>query len=77
VLPGKASTTTAAPSKNDISTIGSTMQSLAGSDGFVSPQTWAQALSEWTAAGYSTTSFVSEFKGYANTKDPSNNYAGL
>lgn len=72
-----SSASSKSPSKQDISKIGSAMQSFAGQDGFVSPQTWQQALNEWTAAGYSSASFASAFKGYANVKDKTNNYAGL
>lgn len=43
-----------------------------GSDGFVSPATYNDALAKWVANGLSTTDFKAEFGGYANPKDSNN-----
>ena len=79
ILPAKAASTSTAskPTQQQISTISSALQSVAGPDGFVSPQSWQDALNEWTAAGLPASTFISTYKNYANTKDKTNNYAGL
>jgi hypothetical protein len=55
----------------------SELQSVAGPDGYIDPQNWATALSAWQAQGLTASSFLSNFKKYANTADPTNNYTGL
>jgi hypothetical protein len=42
------------------------VQSQVGGEGFISKEDWATLLQQWNAAGGSTSSFVSNFKGYAN-----------
>lgn len=42
------------------------LKSVTGRDGFVSPQSWAQARAEWMAAGYSAADFNARFRGFAN-----------
>lgn len=76
IFVGKASA--AKPSTADaISSMDSELQSVRGQDGYISPQDWQTALTAWNARGLSTPSFISSFKRYANTADPSNNYSGL
>ncbi|HEY1757959.1 MAG TPA: hypothetical protein VGG72_21495 [Bryobacteraceae bacterium] len=88
ILPGKAAAPSTASSKaqesaavskitNVIEGVISQGQAKGQKDSFISPNDWANALAEWTAAGYSTADFVKNFKGYANTKDPTNHYEGL
>jgi hypothetical protein len=69
---------TAASAPNDaVNTIAGTMQTLVGKDGKISPTDWANALNEWTSAGYTQASFISNFQSYANTADPTQHYIGL
>ena len=79
ILPGKAAgSTTPKPSTGDaISGMDSELKSVTGKDGYIDPNNWATALSAWQAKGLSASSFVSNFKKYANTADPKNNYTGL
>lgn len=65
---------TVAPTPDEVSKIGGIMASVKGSDHYVSPEDWQNGLDEWIAAGHSTASFITNFKGYANPKDT---YAGL
>ncbi len=71
-----AKTSTQVPN-SALNTIAGAMQSVAGSDGYISPTDWANALQEWQNAGYSESTFVSNFKNYANTKDKAQKYIGL
>lgn len=80
ILPPKgpaSSGPTGKPDANSISTISGVMDSVKGQDGKISPVDWQSALNEWMSAGYSESTFVSNFKSYANTKDPTQHYAGL
>lgn len=43
-------------------------------DGYISPQDWNTALQAWNAQGLSTSSFLSNFKQYAN---PNDTYTGI
>jgi hypothetical protein len=43
-------------------------------DGYISPQDWNTALKAWNTQGLSTTSFISNFKQYAN---PNDTYTGV
>lgn len=76
----------AATQKTDLSTMSNAIQSAitqnkasGAKDSYLSPDEWNQALSQWTAKGYDVATFVSNFKGFANTNDTTNNglYEGL
>lgn len=70
----KANGTTATPAKSDISSMSSELSTVKGTDGYISPSDWQTALTAWTNAGYSATSFISNFKNFANPNDV---YSGL
>lgn len=51
------------------------MSKLRGRDGFVSNETWANALGDWVGSGYSTREFFQNFAQYVNPKYKTS-YAG-
>ena len=79
ILPGKnsAASPSGKPSSNDISTIQGIMDQVKGPDGKISPVDWQNALNEWMSAGKSESTFISNFKSYANTADKTQHYAGI
>jgi hypothetical protein len=80
ILPGKAPTASSKltpPTSDAISKIGGVMSTLTGPDGYISPVDWQNALNEWMAAGHTESTFATNFKSYANTKDKTQHYAGL
>jgi len=60
-----------------ISSMDSELQGVKGQDGYINPADWSTAMNAWMGNGLSAASFVSNFKKYANTADPTNNYTGL
>lgn len=56
--------------KVDTSTTANNLGSAVGKDGFVSPQDWKRAYSDWLSAGHAGADFVNNFKGYVNPADP-------
>lgn len=56
--------------KSDIAQTNENLNSVIGPDGFVSPQDWKRAYSDWLAAGNPGDDFISYFKGYVNPADP-------
>ena len=60
-----------------ISGMDSELSSVKGNDGYINPNDWATAMNAWMGKGLSASSFTSNFKKYANTADPTNNYTGL
>jgi hypothetical protein len=77
VLPGKTSAPPKPSTADSISSMDSELSSVTGSDGYINPKDWATGLSAWQAQGLPASSFISNFKKYANTADPTNNYTGL
>lgn len=64
------------PSKTEVaSQITAGLKKVTGGDGFVSPQDYAKAYDDWTAAGYSGSSFDSYFAKFKNPKNGYYNYA--
>lgn len=55
----------------DIGAASAFLQPLKGSDGRVSPQTYAQAKAIWTGEGYTGSSFDSQFAAYRNPSNKS------
>lgn len=53
-----------------ISEAGHSLQGEVGSDGFISPEVWNDALSQWVAAGFSAKSFNDNFGRFVNPADP-------
>jgi hypothetical protein len=60
-----------------ISGMDSELSSVKGNDGYINPNDWTTAMNAWMGKGLSASSFLSNFKKYANTADPTNNYTGL
>jgi len=79
ILPGKAvaSTTPKVSTSDAISGMESELGSVKGTDGYINPNDWATAMNAWMGKGLTAASFISNFKKYANTADPTNNYTGL
>lgn len=68
----QASAKASQPSQNQIaSAISSGLAKVTGQDGYVSPEDYASAYTDWINAGYSASSFNSTFKSFQN---PNNNY---
>jgi hypothetical protein len=74
--------------KTDLTSMSNAMQRYVATnhgggakDNYVSPQQWNEALAAWIAegAGHDVATFVSNYKGYANTTDTNNSgqYQGL
>lgn len=57
----------AAQAENDIY---SYLRSNAGNDGYVSPESWNQALEAWIEDGYLASQFYTKFQRYINPADP-------
>lgn len=80
IIPATPKTSTTPPkisTADAISGMDSELSTVKGSDGYISPNDWATGLSAWQAKGLPASSYISNFKKYANTADPSNNYTGL
>ena len=60
--------------KSDIQSMSSSLDGVKGTDGYISPSDWETAMNAWTNAGYSASSFITDFKNYANPQDV---YTGL
>jgi hypothetical protein len=54
----------------DVTSMNSQLQTVKGTDGYLSPQDWKTALNAWVNAGHSATSFTTNFKQYINPADP-------
>jgi hypothetical protein len=73
----KASSATAAQppqwaiKQQDVSVLSQALQPKKGSDGYISPTTYANAKSEWVNAGYSSSEFDQYF---SNLRNPKNRY---
>lgn len=50
-------------------TIGQTLSSLAGPDGYVSPADYKKGLAKWTGAGYSASDYNKQFMNFMNAAD--------
>ena len=81
ILPGKGTTGTGSTSTTGtaISSMSSEIQGLLSTpgysaDGYISPSDWDTALKAWNGKGLSTSSFLSNFKQYAN---PNDTYTGV
>lgn len=66
--------TESAKTKTDVANMASELVTVTGQDGFISPENWKTALDAWVRAGNSVTSFVANFKNFAN---PTDTYVGL
>jgi hypothetical protein len=78
IISPSGGTTPPKPSTADaISSMDSELSGVTGKDGYINPNDWNTALSAWQKQGLSASSFLSNFKKYANTADPTNNYTGL
>ena len=42
----------------------------AGTDGYISPETWATALDAWVSDGHTISSFINRFRQFVNPADP-------
>ncbi len=62
------------PTKDDISSVASEFDSVKGSDGFIDPKDWQTMLNAWVKNGYSSASFITNFKSFAN---PYDTYVGI
>lgn len=56
--------------RGDLGAIGSNLAGKVGSDGFVSPTTWAQQKAAFIGQGWSAEQFDQNFAGYKNPKNP-------
>lgn len=65
---------TAAAQTQTVQQIKSNLDQVVGSDGYVSPQTYASAAKDWTQAGYSLKDFTNYFAQY---KNPQNAYYSI
>lgn len=61
----------AAQKVQDVGGVHSFFQSVVGSDGRVSPQSYSQAKALWSSMGYSPTEFDNSFAAYRNPKNKS------
>jgi hypothetical protein len=46
------------------------LSQLAGSDGFIAPDSYTEARNAWVQAGFNATTFDTKFKGYKNPNNP-------
>lgn len=67
---GSSSSTTPSATQGDIATSRGDLIKSVGSDGFVSPQTYAQVALQWANAGYSLADFNKNFAKYKNPHNP-------
>lgn len=66
----KLDQSTVAPTQQDIAAANSDLIKLQGSDGYVSPQTYARAALSWANAGYSLADFNKSFGKFKNPNNP-------
>lgn len=65
---GKGAKGSASTLKGAISTVAPQIDSIKGEDGYIDPAKYIIARDKWNAAGFSTSSFESNFKRYVNPK---------
>lgn len=63
---GRSGGSAASNKQAAIAGMANALRGAAGRDGYVSPETWRQALGDWTAQGYGTNEFNQAFRNYAN-----------
>jgi len=56
--------------EDDISSMSTQLESVAGDDGYVAPADYKKALKAWQSAGRSAASFKTNFQNYINPADP-------
>jgi hypothetical protein len=67
---GSSAATKKQQGTNDENSVYNFLSGSAGSDGYVSPDDWRNALQAWISDGYPVTDFYSKFKQFINAADP-------
>ncbi len=50
--------------------MGSNLQAITGTDGYISPEDWNEALRQWLEKGYTAKSFYENYGDFINPADP-------